>query len=127
MCRKTNLPWRTLPASKVMPRVPEKMFPCIVLSAARKADLPALQKTLLDLAPPFKMTFLPAAIEKVLGVLKMKMASETKPLSPRPASRMRSPVETGKGERDVRSSVSFTIPLHASSHTQRAWQHRFGM
>jgi len=97
-CSTAYLPWCVQPAANVM-AVPAKILPCIVHLAAKVAAVPALQKIFFGLAPPARMTFLSAAVEKVVGMRKMKTA-----LGSEPASSVRSPAITERDKRHVRGS-----------------------
>ena len=80
-----------------MPAVPEKMLPSETVFASKVAAVPALQYTLLELAPPVRMTFKPTFIFNVVGVRKIQTASEMAPVWFLPPSRVRFPEWT---ERD---------------------------
>jgi len=95
-------------AAKVMPAVPAKMLPSETVLASKVAAVPAVQKILLELAPPTRMTLRCACMFSVVGVRKIQTASEMALVSFIPASRMRSPEWTERHHRRSNVRSSFT-------------------
>ena len=85
------LPLCVHPAAKVMPAVPEKMLPSETVPTSKVAAVPALQYTLLELAPPLRTTFRFVFILSVEAARKIQTASEMASASSKPASRVRFP------------------------------------
>lgn len=86
-----TLPCTTAPAA-IVTAVSAKKLPCAVECAAITTDVPALQKMLSGLAPPWSTTFAYGAIVIVVVVRNTNTAR-----SSCPESKMRSPVETVDG------------------------------
>ena len=68
--RANALPFRTAPVVRVMDAW-ASMVPLKVEPVPRVAELPTCQKTLLAVAPPAKMTWLPDAVVSVDAIWKM--------------------------------------------------------